>query len=149
MPKQKPQPNQTDAQLTEILRQVDEVFADIQQDRHEPKKLLIDANRLSTLMYNIAPLYVDERSITDMLEVRYKNEVNETYMELKKEKYTDSESKVRAELENIEIKREWLLHRKYEMRLSLLRQDIDRKISVIQSYAREVSAEKNQRMKLQ
>ena len=131
--------------LTTVLLQVDKVFASIKSHPNDPTRLLMDANNLTTLMFNIAPAYVDERSATDALEVEWKNAVNETYLELKKEKYTDTESKIRAELENIQMKRDWLKHKRMENRLKLLRDDMSSKISILQSFSRELRSEKTGR----
>lgn len=134
--------------LTTILLQVDKVFASIKSHPNDPTRLLMDANNLTTLLYNIAPLYVDERGATDALEVEWKNSVNETYLELKKEKYTDTESKIRAELENIAMKREWLKHKRLDNRLRLLRDDMSGKISILQSFSRELRQQSTGRPQL-
>jgi hypothetical protein len=134
--------------LTTILLQVDKVFASIKSHPNDSTRLLMDANNLTTLLFNVAPLYVDERSATDALEVEWKNAVNETYLGYKKQKYTDGESRIRAELENIEMKRKYLKHKKLSERLGFLRKDMENKVSVLQSFSRELRSEKTGRPQL-
>ena len=135
--------------LEEILNLVDYTFDKIQQDKQDPQRLLGHANTLSTLMYNVAPLYVSAREESIRAEAQYKDKVDDSFMKYKRnvEKYTVDEAMSLAKKEHRELRDEWITNRTLEHKLGLLREDISRKVSLLQSYAAELRAEKYSRPK--
>jgi hypothetical protein len=125
----------------EILKMVDQVFVRISEHKDDPTKLLLDANSLSTLMYNLGDLWVMAKQDVNLAEAEYKDNVDDTYLLLlKDDDMTQGKAEVIAKKEHRDMRYSLLKATHREMVLSTLRRDMEKKISVLQSYASEVRA---------
>ncbi len=132
--------------LPELLTMIDDTFASINTHREDANGLLMDANRLSTIMYNLAPLWVEARSRANTLEASFKDKIDESYLRLKRDsEVTDQMAQSESRHEHREVRQSWIDAKRMEHTLSTLREDVDRKVSVIQSYARELSSQQFKR----
>lgn len=130
------------ATLDTILKQIDLVFKDIEQKRESAQGLLENANRLSTIMYNLSDLWVTAKTNSDTAKLSYDEKFDEVFFEQKTQhKVSDETAKAVARIESREFYSSYLTKEHLQRKLFALRSDIDRKISVIQSYAAELRSQ--------
>ena len=128
--------------LDTILKQTDLIFKNISTNVNNAQSLLENANRLSTIMYNIAELWVAAKSESDNAKLLHEDKYDTVFLEYKaKEKTSDKTSEAMARIECREMYKDWLTKDTLSRKLYLLRVDIDRKSSVIQSYAAELRSQ--------
>lgn len=130
--------------LDTILKQIDLVYAKIQQNRENPAGLLEAANSLATLMYNLGNLYITAREAKDRAEVAHKDMVDDLFLGMRAMKdLSIEEAKVEARKSSREAYKTFLEAERMELKIGTLRKDISLKISTIQSYASEVRNRKS------
>lgn len=130
--------------MDKILKMIDEVFKSINEHNkaQDSVGLLEDANRLSSLRYNLANYWVEAKLKAEQLEEDYKNKVASRLIELRKEKKTIDEAKAEARIENSPDYCAFLEAEKEKNKLTALRDDLATKVSVLQSYSSELRAQR-------
>lgn len=121
----------------ELIKNIETVFESISKNytADNPVGLLENANMLATIMYTLGRLFQQTRREADSLEFQHKLKVAEAFMRYKgSESYGVEESKQQAMLDNRELYEKYLAKSAEAQELAILRQDVDRKISAIQSY---------------
>ena len=129
--------------LEDILNKIDVVFRRISEHKMSTDLLLGDANSLSTLMYNLGDLWVAAREDADRAETKYKDAVEDRFIELIREGETQGKAEVYAKHDNRELRDDHLNKLQLEQKLNILRRDVDKKISVLQSYASELRSQRS------
>lgn len=133
-------------ELITILEQIDTVFKNIQSHRHDATLLLQDANSLSTLTYNLGKLYIDAKEQATDAEARYKDMVDDEYIELLKEDgMTQGKAEILAKRDCREQRDEMLKYQRLTNKLQIYRRDVETKISILQSYASELRSQYNRK----
>jgi len=128
----------------EAIKQIKTVFESI-NDHNKSQDiigLLQDINRLSTLRCNLRDDWADSKMKADEMEADYKNKVDSRMLDLRAEGKTIEESKAQARMECSPDYSAYLKAEKEKNQLTALRDDLASKISVVQSYASGLKAEK-------
>lgn len=139
--------NQTDIKISvdEIISQIRVVFRQINSDGRSQNTigLLECANKLASLRYNLADLWVDAKLTAEQQEADYKNKVDQRFMGLRIKGKTIEEAKAQARQEYSVDYSAFLQADREKNKLAALRDDLATKISVLQSYASELRSQKN------
>lgn len=121
--------------MEEILRQIDEAMASVKENTGNPTRLLEIANTLSTLTYNLSPIVADAISESNLAEAQWKDAEQDAYLALVKNGTSQGTASIQAKVDT-RIQRDTALAKEsLVVKLRLLREDVGRKISLLQSYA--------------
>lgn len=131
--------------LDTVLKQLDALYKRIQVNKANPTGLLEDANGLATLMYNLGEFWVATKEDANRAEVAYKDAVDDEFLFLVGQGEKQGTAEVKAKQKYRELRSTLLTLQALENKLSTLRRDVDKKISVIQSYASELRAQSTYR----
>lgn len=128
--------------LEPILSQITQVFAAINQDHEDPIKLLEHGNRLTTILYSLGDLWVNARADADHKATQYRDALDDTFLELKREGYTIEEAKALARKKHRDLLAESEEAATLALKLGTLRDSVSKKVSLLQSYAAELRSER-------
>ena len=129
--------------LKTILLQIDTVFKKISESQQMPDKLLLHANQLSSLKYNLGDLYINARADSKASEAQLDFEFSGSFMKYKKEGNSDATARTLAKIDCRDRQVEYLDLERLTTTLWIKREDVAEKISVLQSYARELRDQKS------
>lgn len=136
-------------ELTSILETIDKVFSELKKPS-TAQGILKCASILSTVMYNLGALYAQAYEEANVSERVYKEKIDDRVLEMRMSSdKTVAEIEARARLDAKELIHEWLVKDALSNKLRTIRTDVDRKISVIQSYASELRSQKTYRANTQ
>lgn len=130
--------------LDTILRQIDAVYQRVGNHKLNSDLLLQDASSLATLLYNLGDYWVMARQAADSAESAYRDAVDDRFLALLKGGEKQGKAEVQAKAENRELRDEGLTKRQMEVKLNTLRRDIERKISILQSFSAELRTRRAQ-----
>lgn len=130
-------------EISELENQINTVVRKIQGSKHDPQLVLECANSLSTLMFNLAPLYIASQEESIRAEKEYKDFIDEMVLELRESSdSTVAEAEAKARMKGKEMYSNVVTKQMIAKKLSMLREDIDRKISLLQSWSSELRSQR-------
>lgn len=129
--------------ITQLEQDITKILEALDKAKHDPQFALQCANSLSTLMFNLSPMCVTAQEDANRADRAYKDLLDSELIRMRGEgDKTVAESEAIARRKGKALFEEYLIKQSMAQKLKMLREDIDRRISLLQSWASELRSQK-------